>query len=94
MGIGVLIRVQMMDAVVPNPLEWSSLAGECPTKSQEIFQPLGSLKTAVGDKTVKSQSNSQTAGHPVEKESYTNCCPAKVTGKQGKHSSDVQSNEE
>jgi len=48
-----LIRVQMMYAVHPNPLEWPPWASV--PQNQEVFQPLGSLKTAVGDKAVKTQ---------------------------------------
>jgi len=42
----------MMYAVHSNPL--NGLLGRSVPQNQEVFQPLGSLKTAVADKAVKS----------------------------------------
>jgi len=65
--------------VHPNPLEWPPWQASVP-QNQEVFQPLGSLKTAVGDKAVKTQRNSQATSYPVEKIAKPTAAQLKLLG--------------
>src|SRR4029453_5595840 len=70
------VRIRVMNSVCGYPLNWSTFHSEGAARYQKVFDDLGYVITAVGKQSMKSHSDSETAGDPVENYCANDCWPA------------------
>ena len=88
MRVALLIRELMVNAVGSNPEDRPAFKRKRSASGKEIFHPLGSLISAMGQQAMVAHSDSEAAGNPPEKRSKNQILPTEE--EQSGDSSDVE----
>lgn len=69
------VCVRVMNAMGHGPLDWSTLGRQRSTRHQKIFQQLWDLICTVRNQAMKTHSDTETAGNPVQNHHGEYCRP-------------------